>query len=133
VGGTAFVALIKMLIAPVIFCTIVLGIGAVRQAASVSRIGGLALSYFLLMSTVALAIGRVVGNLLQPGEGLRLSGESPLRPVPDDRRPRRRPTARPRPGPCRPGLCRPRCRPRGSVLATKDRAAESVAPPMDCR
>src|SRR3954469_14197628 len=71
--GTAFVALIKMLIAPVIFCTIVLGIGAIRKAASVGRIGGLALTYFLLMSTVALAIGLVVGNLLHPGDGLNLS------------------------------------------------------------
>src|SRR3954463_5157100 len=71
--GTAFVALIKMLIAPVIFCTIVLGIGAIRQAAAVGRIGGLALGYFLLMSTVALAIGLVVGNLLHPGDGLQLS------------------------------------------------------------
>src|SRR5687767_7254303 len=52
--GTAFVGLIKMLIAPVIFCTIVLGIGAIRQAAKVGRIGGLALGYFILMSTVAL-------------------------------------------------------------------------------
>src|SRR4051794_21121402 len=73
--GTAFVALIKMLIAPVIFCTIVLGIGAIRQAAAVGRIGGLALGYFLLMSTVALAIGLVVGNLLHPGAGLQLSDE----------------------------------------------------------
>jgi aerobic C4-dicarboxylate transport protein len=71
--GTAFVALIKMLIAPVIFCTIVLGIGSIRQAAKVGRVGGLALGYFLLMSTVALAIGLVVGNLLQPGDGLQLS------------------------------------------------------------
>src|SRR5918998_2469252 len=65
--GTAFVGLIKMLIAPVIFCTIVLGIGAIRQAAKVGRIGGLALGYFLLMSTVALTIGLIVGNLLHPG------------------------------------------------------------------
>jgi aerobic C4-dicarboxylate transport protein len=71
--GTAFVNLIRMLIAPVIFCTIVLGIGAIRKAASVGRIGGLALGYFLLMSTVALAIGLVVGNILHPGEGLQLS------------------------------------------------------------
>jgi aerobic C4-dicarboxylate transport protein len=71
--GTAFVALIRMLIAPVIFCTIVLGIGAIRRAASVGRIGGLALGYFLVMSTVALAIGLVVGNILHPGEGLQLS------------------------------------------------------------
>src|SRR4051812_11948851 len=71
--GTAFVGLIRMLIAPVIFCTIVLGIGAIRKAASVGRIGGLALGYFLIMSTVALTIGLVVGNLLHPGEGLDLS------------------------------------------------------------
>ncbi|MGY1823106.1 cation:dicarboxylate symporter family transporter [Geodermatophilus sp. SYSU D00079] len=73
--GTAFVGLIKMLIAPVIFCTIVLGIGAIRQAAKVGRIGGLALGYFILMSTVALAIGLVVGNVIHPGDGLQLSDE----------------------------------------------------------
>jgi aerobic C4-dicarboxylate transport protein len=71
--GTAFVGLIKMLIAPVIFCTIVLGIGSIRQAAKVGKIGSLALGYFLIMSTVALAIGLVVGNLLHPGEGLQLT------------------------------------------------------------
>src|SRR4051812_46056762 len=71
--GTAFVGLIRMLIAPVIFCTIVLGIGAIKKAASVGRIGGLALGYFLIMSTVALAIGLFVGNLLHPGAGLELS------------------------------------------------------------
>ena len=73
--GTAFVGLIRMLIAPVIFCTIVLGIGAIRQAAKVGRIGGLALGYFILMSTVALAIGLVVGNIVSPGDGLELSDE----------------------------------------------------------
>src|SRR5215213_11331615 len=71
--GTAFVGLIKMLIAPVIFCTIVLGIGAIRQATAVGKIGGLALAYFLVMSTVALTIGLVVGNILHPGDGLQLS------------------------------------------------------------
>ena len=71
--GTAFVSLIKMLIAPVIFCTIVLGIGSIRQAAKVGRVGGLALGYFLVMSTIALAIGLVVGNILHPGDGLHLS------------------------------------------------------------
>jgi aerobic C4-dicarboxylate transport protein len=71
--GDAFVALIRMLIAPVIFCTIVLGIGSIRQAAKVGRVGGLALGYFLLMSTVALAIGLVIGNLLHPGDGLQLT------------------------------------------------------------
>jgi Na+/H+-dicarboxylate symporter len=70
--GTGFVNLIKMMISPVIFCTIVLGIGSVRQAAKVGKIGGLALGYFLTMSTFALGIGLVVGNLIQPGSGLEL-------------------------------------------------------------
>ena len=71
--GTGFVNLIKMLISPIIFCTLVLGIGSVRQAASVGKVGGLALIYFLVMSTVALAIGLVVGNIVQPGSGLNLT------------------------------------------------------------
>jgi aerobic C4-dicarboxylate transport protein len=71
--GTGFVNLIKMMISPVIFCTLVLGIGSVRQAASVGKVGGLALLYFVVMSTVALAIGLVVGNLVQPGSGLNLT------------------------------------------------------------
>ncbi|MFF2116568.1 cation:dicarboxylate symporter family transporter [Kitasatospora sp. NPDC058184] len=71
--GTGFVNLIKMMISPVIFCTIVLGIGSVTKAAKVGKVGGLALGYFLAMSTVALAIGMVVGNLLEPGGGLHLT------------------------------------------------------------
>ena len=74
--GEAFVALIKMMIAPVIFCTLVLGVGSVRSAAKVGKVGGLALGYFLAMSTAALAIGLVVGNLLDPGSGLRLDSET---------------------------------------------------------
>jgi len=74
--GTAFVGLIKMIIAPVIFCTIVLGVGSVASAAKVGKVGGLALAYFLTMSTVALAIGMVVGNLLHPGEGLQIDPAS---------------------------------------------------------
>jgi aerobic C4-dicarboxylate transport protein len=73
--GTAFVALIKMMIAPVIFCTIVLGVGSVASAAQVGKVGGLALGYFLTMSTFALAIGLVVGNLVKPGEGLQITDE----------------------------------------------------------
>ena len=73
--GTFFVSLIKMMIAPIIFCTIVLGIGSVRRAAQVGKVGGLALGYFLTMSTVALAIGLVVGNIVQPGAGLHLTDE----------------------------------------------------------
>src|SRR4051794_39481362 len=71
--GTAFVALIRMMISPVIFCTIVLGVGSVASAAHVGKVGGLALGYFLVMSTVALAIGLVVGNLIHPGAGLNLT------------------------------------------------------------
>lgn len=71
--GTGFVNLIKMMISPVIFCTIVLGIGSVRKAAKVGAVGGLALGYFMVMSTVALAIGLLVGNLLEPGSGLHLT------------------------------------------------------------
>ncbi len=74
--GTLFVNLIKMMITPVIFCTIVLGIGSVRKAATVGKIGGLSLGYFLVMSTVALAIGLVVGNLLSPGSGMHLSAQA---------------------------------------------------------
>ncbi len=73
--GTGFVNLIKMMISPIIFCTIVLGVGSVRKAAKVGAVGGIALGYFLVMSTVALAIGLIVGNILEPGSGLHLTGE----------------------------------------------------------
>src|SRR4029453_10620376 len=71
--GTGFVNLVRMLISPIIFCTIVLGVGSIRKAATVGKVGGLALAYFLVMSTIALIIGLVVGNLLEPGAGLNLS------------------------------------------------------------
>jgi len=71
--GTGFVNLIKMMISPVIFCTLVLGIGSVRKAAKVGKVGGMALGYFVVMSFVALAIGLVVGNILHPGSGLHLT------------------------------------------------------------
>jgi aerobic C4-dicarboxylate transport protein len=74
--GTGFVDLIKMMISPVIFCTIVLGIGSIAKAATVGRVGGLALLYFIVMSTFALFIGLVVGNVLHPGEGLSVAGVS---------------------------------------------------------
>ncbi|MDA3643854.1 cation:dicarboxylase symporter family transporter [Saccharopolyspora indica] len=73
--GSGFVELIKMMISPVIFCTIVLGVGGVRQAAKVGKVGGLALGYFMIMSVVALVIGLAVGNVLHPGEGLHISDE----------------------------------------------------------
>ncbi len=74
--GTAFVGLIKMMISPIIFCTIVLGISSVAAAAKVGKVGLLAIGYFLAMSTFALLIGLIVGNLLQPGRGLHLDPAS---------------------------------------------------------
>ncbi|MGH3752011.1 MAG: cation:dicarboxylate symporter family transporter [Pseudonocardiaceae bacterium] len=74
--GTAFVNLIKMMISPIIFCTIVLGIGSVATAAKVGKVGLLAIGYFLVMSTFALLIGLIVGNLLQPGTELHLDPAS---------------------------------------------------------
>jgi aerobic C4-dicarboxylate transport protein len=71
--GSGFVSLITMMIQPIVFCTIVLGVGSVASAARIGKIGGLALSYFVVLSLVALVIGMVVGNLLHPGEGLRLT------------------------------------------------------------
>ena len=70
--GTMFVNLIKMMISPVIFCTIVLGIGSVRAAASVGKAGGIALGYFITMSTFALAVGLAVGNIIEPGHNLNI-------------------------------------------------------------
>ncbi|MBB4919652.1 cation:dicarboxylate symporter family transporter [Streptosporangium saharense] len=75
--GTAFVALVKMMIGPVVFFGVVLGVGSVAGTARVGRIGGLALGYFLVMSVVALAFGLAAGNLVTPGRGLRLAGGAP--------------------------------------------------------
>ena len=71
--GTGFVSIVKMMIPPIIFCTLILGVGSVRKAASVGRVGGLALGYFVTMSVVALGIGLVVGNIVHPGAGLNLT------------------------------------------------------------
>jgi aerobic C4-dicarboxylate transport protein len=67
--GRAFVKLIKMAIAPIIFCTIVSGIAHIQEAKSVGRVGLKALVYFELVSSVALMIGIVVGMLWRPGAG----------------------------------------------------------------
>jgi aerobic C4-dicarboxylate transport protein len=81
--GTLFVNLIKMMISPVIFCTIVLGIGSVRKASQVGKVGGIALLYFIIMSTFALALGLLVGNLIHPGEGLQAAAANATYTVPD--------------------------------------------------
>ena len=70
--GDGFIALIKMMIAPVIFCTVVHGIGSMRDLAKVGRVGLKTLLYFETVSTVALAIGLLVGKLIQPGKGFNI-------------------------------------------------------------
>jgi aerobic C4-dicarboxylate transport protein len=67
--GDGFIALVKMLIAPVIFCTVVLGIAGAGDMKKVGRVGGKALLYFELVSTVALIIGLTVVNVVRPGAG----------------------------------------------------------------
>ncbi|MGA2840699.1 MAG: dicarboxylate/amino acid:cation symporter [Steroidobacteraceae bacterium] len=68
--GLGFIKLIKMLIAPVIFCTVVLGIAGVADVKKVGKTGGLALLYFEVMSSLALIIGLAVANVLRPGNGM---------------------------------------------------------------
>lgn len=68
--GDGFVKLIKMIIAPVIFCTVVTGIAGMESMKAVGRTGAIALLYFEIVSTVALIIGLVVVNVLQPGSGM---------------------------------------------------------------
>jgi aerobic C4-dicarboxylate transport protein len=70
--GDAFIALIKMMIAPVIFCTIVHGIASMGDLKKVGRVGIKTLFYFEAVSTVALAIGLIVGEVLQPGKGFNI-------------------------------------------------------------
>ncbi len=70
--GDAFIKLVKMIIAPVIFLTIVTGIAGMRDLASVGRVAGKAFAYFLTFSTLALIIGMIVGNVVQPGAGLNI-------------------------------------------------------------
>ncbi len=70
--GDGFIKLVKMVIAPVIFLTIVTGIAGMRDVASVGRVAGKAFGYFLFFSTLALIIGLIVGNLIQPGAGLNI-------------------------------------------------------------
>lgn len=67
--GDGFIKLIKMIIAPVIFCTVVAGIAGMQDMKKVGRVGGKALLYFEIVSTFALAIGLIVANLVKPGAG----------------------------------------------------------------
>lgn len=68
--GDGFIKLIKMIIAPVIFCTVVLGIAGMEDMKKVGKTGGLALLYFEVVSTLALVVGLVLVNVLKPGVGM---------------------------------------------------------------
>ncbi|MGE5489863.1 MAG: cation:dicarboxylate symporter family transporter, partial [Actinomycetota bacterium] len=74
--GDGFIALVKMLISPVIFCTVVLGIAGTGDMKKVGRVGGKALLYFEVVSTFALAIGLVVMHLVQPGAGFNVDPQT---------------------------------------------------------
>jgi len=68
--GDGFIKLIKMIIAPIIFCTVVVGIAGMEDMKKVGKTGGMALLYFEVVSTIALVIGLLIVNLVQPGAGM---------------------------------------------------------------
>ncbi|MGD0601938.1 MAG: cation:dicarboxylase symporter family transporter, partial [Terriglobales bacterium] len=68
--GDGFIKLIKMIIAPIIFCTVVTGIAGMEDMKKVGRVGVKALLYFEIVSTLALAIGLLVVSVIQPGAGM---------------------------------------------------------------
>jgi aerobic C4-dicarboxylate transport protein len=70
--GDGFIKLVKMLIAPIIFCTIVTGISGMKDAKKVGRVGAKAILYFEIVTTLALIIGLMVVNLLKPGVGMNI-------------------------------------------------------------
>ncbi len=74
--GDAFIRLITMIITIVIFCTVVYGIAGMRDLKKVARVGGKALIYFEVVSTIALLIGLVVGNTVRPGKGFNVNPAS---------------------------------------------------------
>jgi aerobic C4-dicarboxylate transport protein len=73
--GEGFIKLIKMTIAPLIFCTIVVGIAKMKSLAEVGKVVGVAIIYFEVMSTIALVIGLVVINLVKPGTGMNVDAK----------------------------------------------------------
>lgn len=74
--GDGFIKLVKMMIAPIIFCTVVHGIASIGDLRKLGRVGIKALVYFEVVSTIALVIGLVVVNVLQPGVGITPPGEA---------------------------------------------------------
>jgi aerobic C4-dicarboxylate transport protein len=74
--GDGFIKLIKMIIAPIIFCTVVVGIAGMEDMKKVGKTGGLALLYFEIVSTLALIVGLVIINVVQPGAGMNVDPNS---------------------------------------------------------
>jgi len=70
--GDGFIKLIKMIIAPIIFCTVVIGIAGMEDMKKVGKTGGLALMYFEVVSTIALIVGLAIVNIVQPGAGMNI-------------------------------------------------------------
>jgi aerobic C4-dicarboxylate transport protein len=70
--GDGFIKLIKMMIGPIIFCTVVVGIAGMERLKEVGRTGGLALLYFEIVSTIALIVGLVIVNVVKPGSGMNI-------------------------------------------------------------
>jgi aerobic C4-dicarboxylate transport protein len=74
--GDGFIKLIKMIIAPIIFCTVVVGIAGMEDMKKVGKTGGLALLYFEVVSSVALIVGLLVINIVQPGAGMNVDANT---------------------------------------------------------
>ena len=74
--GDGFINLVKMVIAPVIFLSVVSGIAGMRQLSSVGRVAAKAFAYFLVFSTLALIVGLIVANVVQPGAGMNVDPAS---------------------------------------------------------
>jgi aerobic C4-dicarboxylate transport protein len=74
--GDGFIKLIKMIIAPIIFCTVVVGIAGMEDMKKVGKTGGLALLYFEVVSSVALVVGLVIVNVFQPGSGMNVDASA---------------------------------------------------------
>ncbi|SAK81954.1 C4-dicarboxylate transporter DctA [Caballeronia catudaia] len=74
--GDAFIKLIRMIIGPVIFGTVVTGIGSMSDLKKVGRVGGKALVYFEVVSSIALVIGLLAGHVLHPGDGFNVTVSS---------------------------------------------------------
>src|SRR5690606_34202184 len=74
--GDGFIKLVKMIIAPLIFCTVVLGIAGMQNVKKVGKVGLTAIIYFEVMTSIALLLGMAIVNILQPGTGMNIDPAS---------------------------------------------------------